>query len=146
MKSPMDYLMKEETMNLYKGISILIQTTAPASTLVPPVKNNDLATFDNTPETRQLRSRREARLRQTRQRMASLKQIDANQLPLVATDRSAIEQALLGSGSIENKSISHVNTNESSHKKNTGRASEGRIQPWAFQPFAVEIPFKKETI
>ncbi len=133
-------------MYLYKGISILIQTIASASVLMSLVKNNNPATLDNTLETRQLRNRRETRLRQARNRMALLKQIDANKLPLVATDRSAIEHALLGSGAAVDQSMSDLNTNESSSKKKIGRAKEIRIEPWALQTFAAEIPLRKETI
>ncbi len=81
-------------MNRYNGVSILLQTAASASTLMPLSKINELVTYDDNEEILQLHHRRDARRRQARERIASLKQIDVNRLPLVATDRSVIERAL----------------------------------------------------
>jgi hypothetical protein len=83
-------------------------------------------------------------------KIAALKQLDVNQLPLVATDRSAFERALLemgNAGSIANQSKSPERTNNGSgSKQRIHTAAEIRFEPWNDNAFAAAFRFNKETI
>lgn len=81
-------------MNLYKGVSKLFQTAASANTLMLVSNINERVTYDDTKEFQRLQSQRDARRREAQERIASLKKLDVNRLPLVATDRNVIERAL----------------------------------------------------
>lgn len=107
-------------MNLYRGVSIIFQTVASAGALLPFARPIDIVTFDDTEAALQIKRRRDVLRHQARKRAASLKQIDVNQLPLVATDRSVIERVLheAESTTAQSESPARLHGYSSEHKLN----------------------------
>lgn len=133
-----------------QSLSILLHSIASAGGLAPLGKLNNLVAYDTTEGTLQARKHGETHRRQALRKIAALKQLDASQLPLVATDRSAFERALLEAGSITNQSKSpsrnNARNNGSSSKQKIHTATEMRLEPWIHKAFASEFRFNKETI
>jgi hypothetical protein len=119
-------------------VSILLHTIAPASVLAPLSELKDLVTLDNTDEALKVQSLREAQKRQAQERITSLKELDASQLPLVASDRSGFERALLEVGSTT-PSKSQARTNGSSRKKGKATETVIRVDPWIYK--AADVRF-----
>jgi hypothetical protein len=137
------YQAKEKTMVLQK-VSILLHTIASASFPAPLSEVKELITLDNTDEALKVQRLREAQKRQAQEQIASLKQLDASQLPLVATDRSGFERALLEVGSTT-PTKSQGRTNGSTRKKENATTTVIRIDPWIYK--AAEVRFiHKEAI
>ncbi len=133
-------------MNLYRGVSIIIQTVASAGALMPFAKLSDIVTFDNTEALLQTERRRDARRDQARKRAASLKQIDANQLPLVATDRSVIERALHEAEPIAIQSESPARSHGYSSEHKFSPTAAVSNEPRRHKKLAAEFQFNMEIM
>jgi hypothetical protein len=133
-------------MNLYKGVSIIFQTVASAGAFMPFARPFDIVTFDNTEAALQIKRRRDVLRHQARKRAASLKQIDVNQLPLVATDRSVIERALNEAEPSAAHSESPARSNGWSRERKFDATTTTVKKSWQFKELAAEIQFNMEII
>jgi len=133
-------------MVLQKSLSILLHSIASVGVLAPLGKIDNLMVYDNTEEALHARKHRETQRRQALRKIATLKQVDASQLPLVATDRSAFERALLEAGSTASQSKTNTRINGSSSKQKIHTATEMCFEPWNYKAFAAEFRFNKEII
>jgi hypothetical protein len=136
---------KETSMNLYRGVSIIFQTVASADALLPFARSIDIVTLDNTEATLQIKRRRDDQRYQARKRAASLDQIDVNQLPLVATDRSAFERALhkAEATTIHSETPVRINARRSEHEFD---ATAAVFEPRQPNKYTAEFQFNMESI
>jgi len=138
-------------MVFHKGLSGLLHTIASASVHTLLAKRYHLLPYDNSEETRKVKEYRDARLRQERRKIASFKQLDTSQLPLVINDRSVLEQAILEAGSQANllkfpARNTPARNNGSRSKQKIDTAIEIRLEPWIYKAYAAEFQVNKETI